>query len=359
MSVSEMSAIAQPTVRTLSGTRIATAAIDSFITGEMRKLEIPGISFAIVNDGKIVYERYAGVARMGEPQKIDRDAIFEAASLSKPVFAYFTLKMAEKGVIDLDRPLYFYLPDSSMERDVRYRDVNAKMVLQHSTGFPNWRYFEKADSTVKIKPDKTGDFFMKADPGKKFTYSGEGYYYLARVLAVNTFNTMKSLDDLFRKEVAVPLKMTHAWYTWNDYLYEHKVSGHKKNKPTDKVWGAGLPSHHSFIVNSAGSLQTNASAYANFLIALMNRQGLRERSVDLMLTKQIDKNPEPDGINGWTCGIGVSGNGGETLYKHGGNNGDFQSGFAFSMKQKVAYVFFVNCDKGTDFGKALDAFLLK
>ena len=163
--------------------KIVLVELDRYLNRTMDSLRIPGLSFAIIEDAKVAYHRAIGVTNNETSELVNDSTIFEAASISKPVFAFFSLKMAEKSIIDLDRPLHFYLPDNTMDKDERYKSVNARMVLGHTTGFPNWRWFDLAPEEMKIP---RGEFYMKAEPGT-FTYSGEGYDYLARVLANNNF----------------------------------------------------------------------------------------------------------------------------------------------------------------------------
>ena len=223
-------------------------------------------------------------------------------------------------MIDLDRPLYFYLPDADMEVDPRYRSVTARMVLDHTTGFPNWRWFDPADPALKVK---TGDFYIKFNPGTSFYYSGEAYNYLSRVLAHNEHLDMKALDGLFQREVAQPLGMEHAVFTWDDYLYDHKVTGHKDGKPDYAVWPAGNPSDNSMTFNAAGGLHTNAIDYARFLIAVMDKKGLKTRSFNEILKQQVVVPKDApaftnDGDTGWTLGFAIKPTPYGQAFEHGG-----------------------------------------
>ena len=70
--------------------------LDSWLRHTMDSLEIPGLSLAIINDASIVYHRAIGMANVETKDKVNANSIFEAASLSKPVFAYFVLKNGRK-----------------------------------------------------------------------------------------------------------------------------------------------------------------------------------------------------------------------------------------------------------------------
>ena len=346
-------------IATYDDQSISKTQIDSFIQNQMDSLNIPAISIAIINDAKIVYHQVFGVNHMEQKQKVNEHSIFEAASLSKPIFSFFVLKLSEKGIIDLDRPLYFYLPDEDMERDPLYKEVSARAVLRHTSGFPNWRWFDQPPPNEEIQ---RGDFFMLNDPNTKFNYSGEAYQYLARVIAHLCFKNMNELSDLFSKEISGPLKMDHAYFVWDDFLLEHKVFGHKKNQPRSRKWGGGLPHHNSMIFNAAGGLRTEANSYAKFINAILLQEGLSENLFKDMLSPQVElptdnTNYQEDGITAWGLGFGIQPLEVDTIYRHGGSNSDFQSEMAFSLKEKFGYVFFVNCDKGKEFNKRLIEFL--
>jgi len=348
-----ISSIANPDIK------IDETKLDQFLERTMDSLKIPGLSIAIINNSKVVYHRAMGISNIETREKINDNSIFEAASISKPVFAYFTLKMAEKGGIDLDRPLFFYLPDSDMEVDSRYKQVTARMVLNHTTGFPNWRWFDPAPDSLNIP---RGKFYMKAEPGN-FTYSGEGYQYLARVLAHNNFVNMFGLAQIFQSEVSKPLGVKHAYFVWNDFLYENKAFGHKNDVLDGRAWGTGLPHQHSKIMNAAGGLHTESLSYASFLIGLMNKKGLYNSSFDLLLSEQIllpktHRFYLNDNTVAWSLGLAIEDYKGHRYYKHGGNNGGFMSGFLFDKENKNGYVFFVNCDKGKSFDKEIRKILM-
>ncbi|MFK7771916.1 MAG: serine hydrolase domain-containing protein [Saprospiraceae bacterium] len=338
---------------------ISPTELDFFIHRQMDSLNIPAISIAIINDAKTVYHRAIGVNHLIKKEPINEHSIFEAASLSKPIFAFFILKLSEKGFIDLDRPLYFYLPDEKMERDQRYKEVSARSVLRHTSGFTNWRWFDSHPEGVEID---RGDFFMVSEPNTKFDYSGEAYQYLARVIAHLCFINMNELGDLFSKEISTPLEMEHAYFVWDDFLMEHKVYGHKGNKPQNRNGGGGLPSHNSLIFSAAGGLKTEAKNYAKFINTILLQKGLSKKTFKDMLSPQVELSKESsnyleNGITAWGAGFGIQPMESDTIYRHGGNNSDFQSEMAFSLNQKFGYVFFVNCDKGKEFNKRLEVFL--
>jgi len=318
-------------IKTLSGEEMTAAAMDEFLKTQMDSLNVKGISIAIINNAKVVYHRAFGIAGIADASSLERvndQTLFQAASISKPVFAYFVMKMVEKGLLDLDTPLYKYLPYPDIADDPRYKLITARMVLCHKTGFPNWR------------PNYTGKLTIEFTPGTRFSYSGEGYMYLAKVIAHLTHTTLSNLDSVFQKEVCGPLNLQHAYFGMNGYVAKHLARGYDGNNIHEDI---------DFIrnFNSAGGLCTEALSYAHFLIALMNDKGLSKQNMDEMLKAQVqlpndDHQRKYSGATEWSLGFErIPSIYGANL-AHGGNNWGFSSSFLMNREKKFGYVFLAN-----------------
>ncbi len=312
------------------------------ITRSIRKIidteKIPGLSIAIINDNEVVYHEVFGVSNSETQEPVDRKSIFEGASLSKPVFAYFALKMVEDGVLELDKPLYEYLPHPgiSPESQEDYRLITARMVLSHQTGFPNHSH------------DK--EIVLAFKPGTGFMYSGEAYQYLAAVIGMlKGVGTGKELNALFQDEVTKPLQMEHTTFLWDDYLEANKVYGHDKNgEPTQNRPGPGRWSGKTF--NAFSSIHSEAFEYARFIIAMLNREGLLHSTFEDMLKEHIhfkDDNPlkQAVGQTGWGLGFAQKTTPEYTMHLHTGNNHDFQSYTMFIPEKHYGLVIFTNSGK--------------
>lgn len=324
----------------------------------MVELDMPGLSVVVFDDNETVYQAARGVANLDTGEPVSDQSVFEAASLSKPVFAYFVLSLVEAGVLDLDRPLYEYLPMPELEEDGRYRVVTARMALSHQTGFPNWRWFDPAPETWGIP---RGTMYMKREPGT-FGYSGEGYNYLALVIADLTGRDLTTLDELYQENVVVPLGMACSSFVRSTCVRERKVMGHRDGAVSDDGWPRSFPNDTPQTFGAAGRLHTNAQDYARFMIALIEGEELQKPLRDEMLTEQIDLPEDSDtrritGQTAWGLGIAIRPTRYGVRHEHGGNNGDFQSGMMFFADRGLGHVFLTNSDKGQEFGDALARFM--
>ncbi len=187
----------------------------------MERARVPGLSIAVVRDAAINWQRGFGVKRADKTAPVEADTVFQAASLSKPVFAYAVLKLAEQGKLDLDTSLTIYLPDPYVPDDPLLDRITARHVLSHTTGWPNWR--------TEGQPLR-----RERAPGEVFGYSGEGYNYLQRVIECLVG---QPLDAYMTKTLLDPLGMTHSSYAWATILGTSALSSRpSRPKPASSSW---------------------------------------------------------------------------------------------------------------------------
>jgi CubicO group peptidase (beta-lactamase class C family) len=310
------------------------AALEAKIPGLLDEAHVPGISLALIRDGKTYWLHSFGVKNEKTRQSVTEDTIFEAASLSKPVFAYGVLKLVERGKLDLDAPLTKYLPQRYIAGDDRLDKITARIVLSHRTGFKNWR-------------PKEGDLRIYFTPGEKFSYSGEGFVYLQKVVEQIT---AKKLNDYMTEAVFMPLGMTSSSYVWRSDYDSRSATGHNEDaQPGDKY----KPSD----ANAASSLHTTGADYARFVEAVLNGKGLKRETLREMEKPQIAVDPActncTDRAAGelskevfWGLGWGIQETGdGESIW-HWGDNGAFKCYVLAYPKQKIGLVMFTNGQNG-------------
>jgi CubicO group peptidase (beta-lactamase class C family) len=161
---------------------------------------LPGAAVVLIKDGEITWWREFGVRDAASKKPVKTDTVFEAASMSKPVFAYAVLKLCERGVLDLDTPLTHYTTSRFLDGDPRLDLITARHVLSHTTGFPNWR-------------SQSHPLSIAFTPGTQWSYSGEGYAYLQSVI---TELTKQPIEDYMRANIFEPFGMTSSGYVWTD-----------------------------------------------------------------------------------------------------------------------------------------------
>lgn len=314
-----------------------TARLERDLPELMKKAEVPGLSIALIRKGAVVWQRGFGVKDSKTNTPVTKDTVFEAASLSKPVFAYAVLKFVDAGKFDLDKPLNQYLPgDYDVGPDPRLAQITGRHVLSHTTGFPNWR----GGDALKI-------FFS---PGEKFSYSGEGFVYLSKVVE---HITGEKLNDVMKRMVFDPLNMINSSYVWQAGFDAQKASRHN-------VLGEPSPQLKPQTANAAASLHTTAEDYARFIAAILNGTGLKKETLKQMLTPQIKV--DEGGVNttarpadrlspnlSWGLGVGLQTTPNGVSFWHWGDNGDAKAYFVASRREKLGVVVFANSANGLSF----------
>lgn len=318
-------------VKNLVGKEVLADSISSFLSSQMQSLKVPGVSVAIINDGKVVYHLVKGYADIDKNKSVTKKTIFEGASLSKPLFAYFIMGFVEEGKLDLDKPLYEYLPNEDIAYDERNRKITARMVLTHTTGFPNWR-----------EDHEGGKLFISFEPGSAFQYSGEGYQYLAEVLAYILETDDAGLERAYQERVAKPLNLQYTKYLQDSENMKNKALGYKDEK-------AVSVDDDPTKFGSAFSIHSESLDFSKWLIALINKEGLSEESyAELFKTQVVLSEDHPQrqaGITDWTLGFAKATLPFGPAYGHGGNNPGYASIFIISPETKWGYVMFTNANQ--------------
>jgi CubicO group peptidase (beta-lactamase class C family) len=304
------------------------AALDSVIPALMESGSVIGLSMAIVNDSAIVWSSGFGLRSADTREPIDANTVFEAASLSKPVFAFAVLQLVDEGTLELDRPLVEYWDYDYVPGDERYKQITARVVLTHSTGFPNWR-------------PRGGDLTIDFEPGERFSYSGEGFGYLQ--LAVMDL-TDQPLQQFVARRVFEPLGMEWSGYVWDDRFEDNLAMPHNAEGGVGRK-GRPRPGRG----HAAASLHTTANDFGRFLIAAMNGTGLSDSMAAAFLTPQI----EVDTGVAWGLGIGLQDNHIGRGFWHWGDNAGYKAYTLTYPERDLGIVWFTNSENGQSILEAL------
>ncbi|HEX2208379.1 MAG TPA: serine hydrolase domain-containing protein [Longimicrobium sp.] len=324
----------------------------------MRLANVPGMAVAEAAGGRVEARGY-GVRRAGTGDAVTEDTVFEAASLSKPVFAYIVLGLAREGVMDLDRPVgeYLALPDSD---DARARTITARHLLSHSGGWRNWRFAREHVLTTEF------------EPGARFSYSGEGFAFLQRIVESLTG---RALPVLARERVFAPLGMQASSFVWHpsldarlasphsgrgDPLESYNVRTARAFRALEAEWGRPLeewmaadverafarvspdqPPFPNFTVpNAAASLSTTARDYGTFVRHLLTDGAP-------VLARMMEPRVRINEALRWGLGIGLEEmEDGRTLFWHWGDNPGFKNFVVGDPAAGRATIVFTNANSG-------------
>jgi CubicO group peptidase (beta-lactamase class C family) len=336
----------------------------------MRIAGVPGVAIAVVDRGRLAWSRSFGVKNILTRDPVREDTLFEAASMTKPVFAYVVMRLADEKRLDLDKPLARYRRPANLGIDPNLELITARQVLAHSTGLPNWASEPLVTSSA---------------PGSRYTYSGEAFIWLQ--LVVETIMGM-GLGSVMQAKLFGPAGMSHSSFGWDEAIARSVVFGHSEppegeqklpSQPTRELgdrllrvaskWRKPIaswtyedsvaamretdpktpPSTHDLLVNSAGGLLMTASDYAKFMVLMMDRPGRADWEISdaarrAMLTPQLEvRGRDISRGLGWELEQSSSGQ----LFQHSGSNyGIFKTLGVGDARSGRAIVVFTNAANG-------------
>jgi CubicO group peptidase (beta-lactamase class C family) len=287
----------------------------------MREAKVVGLAIAVVDGDTTVHDRVFGLRDREAGVPADTGTVFEAASLTKPLFAYLVMGLVRDGVLDLDVPLARYLEYPDIAHDPRSRQITARMVLSHSSGLSGGRQGARVDFVY--------------DPGRYFNYSAEGIFYLQLVVERLLG---RPLDVAMRERVFAPLGMAHSSMVWTAAVARNYATGYDYHDRRAEKWKPDKP-------GAAASLHTTAGDYARFLRELMTGARLGPRWLTEMLRPQVLVIPG-DSTLAWSLGFGVDRTGAAPAYYQWGSNLGVQNLVVFHPAQRVGVVYFANSEHG-------------
>jgi len=262
-------------------------AADAAAQALLARTGAKGLAIAIIDGGKVRYVQAYGVRNAaGEPLRTD--TVMYGASLTKPVFAYHVLQLVDQGKLALDTPLADYLdkplpdydPDAiyrgkyghyqDLAGDPRWRRITARHVLTHSTGFRNF-WWDEPDQKLRIH----------ADPGTRYSYSGEGLILLQFVIENGRKDRGLGLDmGALTQATFDRLGMSRTSLQWRPDFRPNLADGFNDE-------GKALPHDERSKVRVAGSMDTTIADLSKFFGALVRHDGLSAAAYAEMVKPQL------------------------------------------------------------------------
>lgn len=330
-------------MKRLMTAKSVSALIDDFETQIPKLLseqKIPGLSISVIQDARILWSKGFGIQSSLTQEKVTTETLFEACSLSKPVFAYAILRLVTQNKLSLDESLMKFLPEPFTADEPDLALITARHVLSHTTGFPNWR---PQGERLKIH----------FKPGSRYSYSGEGFMYLQAVVEQIVG---QDLSEFLRTEFLQPMGMTHSCFTWDENSTAPIAVGHdNEGKAMEK---------RPWILCAAASLHSTPDDFARFMCAVMrpdnqNPIHLSEAITREILTPQIPVNDSPPWEEGWPkavykidpylswgLGWGLQKTPAGHAIFHWGNNGNYRAFVIGDLDNANGIVMMTNGENG-------------
>jgi CubicO group peptidase (beta-lactamase class C family) len=284
--------------------------------------KVPAVGIGIIEAGKIKQIVMFGDLKNNDPAPYN--AIFNVASLTKPVTTMLTLTLVSMGKWDLDEPLYNYWVDPDVKDDPNHLKLTTRHVLTHQTGFDNWRWDNKSKKLI-----------FNFDPGTKVKYSGEGFEYLRHALEIKF---KMSLDRLADSLIFKPFKMHDTRYIWDNsvdesrYAVPHDIAGNASDIPRNSN------------ASAADLLKTTIEDYCKFGIEVLKGTGLTDVVFNDMIRPQAEIDEDESFGLGWDITRKLSN--GEYALMHSGHDSGSHTIVILIPKSHRGLVVFTNGENG-------------
>ncbi len=302
------------------------------LSERLEQCHTPGASIAVINNFEIEWARGFGLIETGTTFEIKPTTLFQAGSISKPIFALAVMRLVQSGRLDLDEDVNNYLTSWQVPTSGDWQPrITLRQLLSHSAGltvdgFRGYQVSEPLPSVVQIlngePPANTPKIEVNILPGLQYRYSGGGTT-VAQQLLVDVLG--KPFPEIMHELVFEPLGM-------NDSTYEQPLpSDWAVRAATAHPW-KGIPlrgRYHLYPEMAAAGLWTTATDLAKASLELL--QVLNDKKQPALLAKETissmlcPQSPDQEGLETEFYGLGFAclGQGESFYFGHGGGDEGF------------------------------------
>ncbi len=342
-----------------NGKEVSIETFNKEVSEMMDEMGVPALSLAIIENDEVVFYEAYGVKRQGEGQKayqinylphafaateqkigerIDKETVFNGASLSKTWLVFVALQLVDEGKLDLDKPMYQYMTHDRLAYDERYKLITPRMILSHCSGIENWPFQGEFRNKLEIL----------AEPGEEFVYSGEGYNYLSEVIELLL---QQSYEEYVTERVIEPLKLKNTYLRYKEEDGEPVDNGGPWNYTSGHTFGNGQYFIKNIKTEPAYGNHFTAKEYARLVVAMFNTSHLSlDRKHDLLEPQvRIDESEVYYGP-----GFELNFIQGDTIISHGGDSPGYKNLMFYSPVKKRGFVLLTNNDRGKSMAAKLN-----
>jgi CubicO group peptidase (beta-lactamase class C family) len=304
---------------------------DDYIKIQMEKQHIPGLSLAVVRDGKVVKAKGYGFANLEWDEPVTPGTLFQSGSIGKQFTATAVMMLVEEGKIELNDPMSQYLPGTPDA----WKGITIRHLLTHTSGIGD------SYSALDLRQDYTEDELVKKAasvpaafaPGERWEYSNIGYVLLGIIIHKVTG---KFYGDFLKERIFTPLGMSKARNISEEDIVPHRAAGYRLVKGVLKNQEWVSPTLNT---TADGSLYLTSLDMAKWDAALYTEKLLKRSSLEQMWTpvKLNNGTTAPYGF-GWTLEDAK----GHRIIEHGGSWQGFKSYIARYVEDKLTVIVFIN-----------------
>lgn len=299
-----------------TGARAGTngwARVDSMATRTLRDHGIPGLALAVTDREGVLYEVYLGEADIKTGRPVTAGTLFQIGSITKSFTAFSLLRLWDRGVLDLRRPVSEYLPWFSVHTE--FEPITPHHLLTHSAGIPANRddITSSPYQAFALREQRTA-----WPPGERFYYSNVGYQVL-HVLLERLDG--RPYERILSESILGPAGMDNARPIITLESRKTQAVGYIPpfdDRPHDPSRGLVEAPHFPYDVGD-GSIQATARDLAAYARVILNRGvGPGGRVISEEAFQRFSTGYVQDGSSRYGYGMWIDEEDGRTILRHSG-----------------------------------------
>lgn len=308
-----------------------TADVDKFVQAEMQAKHIPGVTIAVVREGKVVHTKGYGLANVELNAPAGVDTVYKIGSISKPIIATGIMMLVEEGKIGLDDKVSKYLdgtPDTWKDISIRNFLSHTSGVVRESPGFNGNMVQPDFDVIKTAYPEP-----LRFVPGEKYEYCNVGYFSLAEIISRVSG---KPWSEFLAERIFRPLGMNSTRTTTASDIVQNRAAGYSFRD-------GKLSNAESYVaLRPSGAFLSTVGDLAKFEAALYSGKLLKKETLAQMWMpfKLSDGKDSVYGL-GWSTGT-VNGH---KRVNHGGSLNGFRSEYARYPDDKMTFIVLTNLNE--------------
>jgi CubicO group peptidase (beta-lactamase class C family) len=329
--------------------------LKSFVAQSMNELGIPGVSLALVDNGKIVYQGGLGVRELGKPEPVDENTLFMAASNTKGMTTLLLAELVDEKKLKWDQPVIDVYPGFKLGDADTTKKVLVKNLICACTGLPRqdleW-LFEFKNATPESSLALLGTMQPTSRFGEVFQYSNlmaAAAGYIGAHIVHPDLEFGAAYDDAMQKKIFDPLGMKSTTFDYARALAGNHASPHGDDVDGQPRVASMAMNYSIYSARPAGGVWTSASDLIHY-VELELTQGKLPDGKQLVSAENLLARRAPQvplGEDEWYgMGLSVSRKYGVTVVDHGGSMGGFKSDWYALPEAGIGAALLTNADNG-------------
>ena len=313
-------------------------SLDDLILAQMKKRQIPGLSIAILRNGKVVRASGYGLANVELKVPASKDSVYEIGSISKQFAAEAVMLLAEDGKIGLDDPITKYLPANA---PASWQSITVSNLLNHTSGLKDWTEIKEFSYRREYSAEEFVDlvklFPLQFRPGETWLYSNTN---LPLIGIIVERASGRSFEDYVTERIIQPLNFSTIRFKHQEDVVANRATGYVLRKDTLKNGEPFRPR----VIAASGGILASAIDLARWWDAVMTGRVVKPASLDRMLapTKLSDGRSVAHGYAFFIDSF----NGHKVIQHFGSTVGGFGSIVRYYPREKVTVSVIGNLEDG-------------